>query len=116
MKERKEVEPFDYRCTLGSLAIPIAEEREFAAHHKRRSLMHRQTTTICLLGLAALLSSTLTTVPLVFAGTAVKAELIGYEETPAAVSSTCEGQFRAKISNDNSQIEFALSYANLEGT
>lgn len=44
----------------------------------------------------------------------VKAELIGYQEVPS-VSSTCEGEFRAKIGNDNSQIEFELSYENLEG-
>jgi hypothetical protein len=44
----------------------------------------------------------------------VKAELIGYQEVPA-ISSTCEGEFRAKISNDDSQIEFELSYTNLEG-
>lgn len=45
----------------------------------------------------------------------VKAELIGYQEVPS-VSSPCEGEFRAKISNDDSQIEFELNYANLEGT
>ena len=44
----------------------------------------------------------------------VKAELIGYQEVPA-ISSICEGQFRAKISTDDSQIEFELNYANLEG-
>ncbi|MGE0824430.1 MAG: CHRD domain-containing protein [Candidatus Binatia bacterium] len=44
----------------------------------------------------------------------VKAELIGYQEVPS-VSSSCEGDFRAKISNDDSQIDFELSYAGLEG-
>lgn len=45
----------------------------------------------------------------------VNAELIGYQEVPS-VSSTCEGEFRATISSDDSQIEFEISYANLEGT
>lgn len=44
----------------------------------------------------------------------VKAELIGYQEVPS-VSSPCDGEFRARISDDNSQIAFELSYANLEG-
>lgn len=44
----------------------------------------------------------------------VKANLVGFQEVPA-VSSPCEGQFRARISNAGSQIEFELSYQNLEG-
>jgi hypothetical protein len=44
----------------------------------------------------------------------VKAELIGYQEVPA-ISSTCQGDFHARISNDNSQIEFELNYSQLQG-
>src|SRR5688500_7769812 len=41
--------------------------------------------------------------------------LNGYEETPSAVSTTGNGTFNARISNDESQIEWELSYADLEG-
>jgi CHRD domain len=42
--------------------------------------------------------------------------LTGYEETPSAVSTTGNGTFNARISNDNSRIDWELSYADLEGT
>jgi len=41
--------------------------------------------------------------------------LSGYEETPSAVSTTGNGTFKARISNDNSRIDWELSYADLEG-
>src|SRR4026207_1222405 len=41
--------------------------------------------------------------------------LSGYEETPSAVSTTGNGTFNARISNDNSHIDWELSYADLEG-
>ena len=41
--------------------------------------------------------------------------LTGYEETPSAVSTTGNGTFNARISNDNSHIDWTLSYADLEG-
>jgi len=41
--------------------------------------------------------------------------LSGYEETPSAVSTTGNGTFTARISNDDSQITWELSYADLEG-
>ena len=41
--------------------------------------------------------------------------LTGYEETPSAVSTTGGGEFSAKISKDQTQIEYELSYENLEG-
>jgi CHRD domain len=41
--------------------------------------------------------------------------LNGYEETPSAVSTTGNGTFNAHISNDGSQIQWELSYADLEG-
>jgi len=40
--------------------------------------------------------------------------LIGYNEVPA-VSTVGNGQFNARISNDESQIDWELSYADLEG-
>jgi hypothetical protein len=41
--------------------------------------------------------------------------LNGYEETPAAVSTTGNGTFNARISNDGTRIDWELSYADLEG-
>ena len=41
--------------------------------------------------------------------------LTGYEETPSAVSTTGNGTFTARISNDQSRIEWELSYNDLEG-
>lgn len=75
--------------------------------------MYQQPTTRWLLGLSATLLSTLTMIPLALAAPKLRAELIGYQEVPA-VSSLCVGQFDAQISKDNLQIEFALSYEDLE--
>lgn len=44
-----------------------------------------------------------------------KAELDGFQEVPAN-STTGTGQFRARISEDDSMIEFELTYSGLEGT
>ena len=41
--------------------------------------------------------------------------LTGYEETPAAISTTGNGTFNARISNDGTRIDWELSYADLEG-
>jgi hypothetical protein len=41
--------------------------------------------------------------------------LTGYEETPSAVSTTGSGTFNARISNDESRIDWELSYSDLEG-
>jgi hypothetical protein len=45
----------------------------------------------------------------------IKEFLIGYEEVPA-VSTTGNGEFRARISNDESQIQWELTYTALEGS
>jgi len=45
----------------------------------------------------------------------LKADLEGFQEPPA-ISSTGSGEFRAKISHDETSIEFELSYEGLEGT
>jgi CHRD domain len=45
----------------------------------------------------------------------IKEFLIGYEEVPA-VSTTGNGEFRARISNDESQIQWELTYSELEGS
>ena len=42
--------------------------------------------------------------------------LTGYEETPSAVSTTGNGTFTARISNDESRIEWTLTYNDLEGS
>jgi hypothetical protein len=44
----------------------------------------------------------------------LKADLEGFQEVPA-ISTAGEGKFRAKISKDESMIEFELSYSDLEG-
>ena len=41
--------------------------------------------------------------------------LTGYEEVPS-VSTTASGNFTARISNDESRIDWELSYSDLEGT
>jgi len=41
--------------------------------------------------------------------------LVGYQETPAAISTGASGQFDARISNDESQIDWQLNYTDLEG-
>lgn len=41
--------------------------------------------------------------------------LNGYEETPSAVSTTGNGTFNARISNDGSRIDWELTYSDLEG-
>lgn len=41
--------------------------------------------------------------------------LTGYEETPA-VSTVAEGEFTARISDDATQIDYELSYSDLEGS
>ncbi|HEV8367500.1 MAG TPA: CHRD domain-containing protein [Pyrinomonadaceae bacterium] len=40
--------------------------------------------------------------------------LVGYNEVPS-VSTTGHGEFNARVSNDGSQIDWELSYADLEG-
>ena len=44
----------------------------------------------------------------------IKESLTGYEEVPS-VSTAAGGRFDARISNDESQIEWELSYSDLEG-
>ena len=41
--------------------------------------------------------------------------LTGYEETPAAISTTGHGEFNARISNDGTRIDWELTYSDLEG-
>ena len=61
----------------------------------------------------------LVSVPVVVFGQAgfkvIGEALTGYEETPSAVSTTGNGTFAARISNDESRIDWQLSYADLEG-
>lgn len=48
-------------------------------------------------------------------GRQMKASLTGYQEVPA-VSTTGTGELLARISNDETSIEYTLTYQNLEGT
>ena len=41
--------------------------------------------------------------------------LSGYQETPLTLSTTGNGEFHARISNDETQIQYQLSYSDLEG-
>ena len=68
------------------------------------------------------LGMSLAVIALVSASTVVFAQgfkkiselLTGYEEVPS-VSTTASGNFTARISNDGSQIDWELSYSDLEG-
>lgn len=53
--------------------------------------------------------------PMLLADKTIHARLEGAQETPA-VSTTGTGEFRAKISNDQTSIDYELTYENLEGT
>jgi hypothetical protein len=44
----------------------------------------------------------------------IKASLTGYQEVPS-VSTTATGEFRGQVSDDGSQVEWTLSYNDLEG-
>ena len=44
----------------------------------------------------------------------LKGLLIGFQEVPA-VSTTANGEFHARISNDETRIDYELSYSDLEG-
>src|SRR5215470_8659897 len=73
--------------------------------------MKRVAIAFCLLALVAV-----STVALAQGGFKEISEfLVGYQETPASISTTGNGQFDARISNDESQIDWQLSYADLEG-
>ena len=54
-------------------------------------------------------------VALGFAVKNLRAFLTGYEEVPA-VSTTADGEFKARISEDESSIQYELSYKELQGT
>ena len=69
------------------------------------------------------LATSIAVIALVSASTVVLAQgfkkisefLTGYEEVPS-VSTTGNGQFNARISNDGSRIDWELTYSDLEGT
>jgi len=48
-------------------------------------------------------------------GDRIRARLTGYDEVPP-VSTVASGEFEAKISRDEGQIEYELSYSGLQGT
>ena len=54
------------------------------------------------------------TTAVVWAGKGIREALTGYEEVPA-VSTTGNGEFNARISKDESRIDWELSYSDLEG-
>ena len=46
----------------------------------------------------------------------IRVRMSGYEETPLALSTSGNGRFHARISKDESEIEWELSFGDLEGT
>jgi hypothetical protein len=46
----------------------------------------------------------------------VSVRMSGYNETPLALSTTGNGRFQARISRDESEIQWELSFGDLEGT
>jgi CHRD domain len=46
----------------------------------------------------------------------VKTDLTGYEETPQALSTPGSGDFQARIRHEDQQIDYTLSYRDLEST
>ena len=60
-------------------------------------------------------AATMSTIALGQRGESFTEFLIGYEETPSAVSTSGKGTFSALISTDATRIDWQLSYANLEG-
>src|SRR5262245_33942909 len=69
--------------------------------------MNKVSTTLSLLALTATTAGA--------APQAIKETLSGYQETPAAVSTTGNGKFQARISSDETRIDWTLSYSDLEG-
>jgi len=65
--------------------------------------------------LLAMLGSLLATAPVVTAEQ-IGALLTGYEETPAAVSTTGRGEFTATIDADSDAILYTETYSGLQGT
>jgi len=89
-----------------------------APNHKQLNLevkgMRRLGVSMAIVALVALVSAS--TVVLAQGGFKKISEfLTGYEETPAAISTTGNGTFNARISNDGTRIDWELSYADLEG-
>lgn len=68
------------------------------------------------LGVFVLLSILIVTVGVAFPQVvrALRATLVGYQEVPS-VSTVGGGKFRASIHQDNTEVEYQLSYSNLEG-
>ena len=73
-------------------------------------MMKRNLTAGCVALSAILVAVSLTTV----AAETLHADLTGYEEVPA-VSTGASGTLRAKIANDESAIDFELTYEGIEG-
>src|SRR3989442_3516759 len=72
--------------------------------------MKRNLTAQCIALAALLMAAPLAAV----AAETLHADLTGYEEVPA-VSTGASGTFRAKIANDESAIDFELTYEGIEG-
>src|SRR5438067_1188185 len=62
----------------------------------------------------AVMAGLLATANLAQAADDISALLTGYEETPAAVSTTGRGTFRATISDDGQSINYTLTYHRLQ--
>jgi len=63
----------------------------------------------------AVLAALCAAFPVYADGDKIRARLTGYEEVPP-VSTQASGEFEARISHDEGQIEYELSYSGLQGT
>ncbi len=66
-------------------------------------------------GLSGVLAAALLTVAVApVIADEVKTRLSGYEETPLTISTTASGEFKAKIRDDGTAIDYELTYRDLE--
>lgn len=49
-------------------------------------------------------------------GNSLQVRLVGYQETPLALSTTGAGEFRVQVSGDEQEISYELSYQDLEAS
>lgn len=92
----------------------MALELRLQADEKKGENKMKHLTIVVLIASAALLIM-LNVPPLAMAQEALKATLIGFEEPPS-ISTTASGEFRGRISEDGTFIEYELSYSGLEDT
>lgn len=99
--------PFQRRTTIGGAALAVVASAVTAG-----AITNQRMTDDAIRTIAVDLSSAATRE----GSSAIREELSGYEEDPAALSTTGTGSLRLKIDEDDQEITYELSYADLEGT